>query len=121
MRNISGAPDKDSISIVSFTENWKNDGDTVRVVGVLRDSVEDAQRAPLFYRVSRSVGPYSQERIAGIGDEAWLLEYGQNSQLIFSKGMHSVSVIAKLTDSARSTETAKRFAKYYDQAIASAK
>jgi hypothetical protein len=116
-----GVPDKDNKSIVYVTENWKSDGDTVRVNGVLHDSVEDAQRQPLLYRATRGVSPYRQERIAGIGDQAWLLEYPGNSQLVFSRGTRSVSMTVKTADTAKSTEIAKRFAKYYEQAIASAK
>jgi hypothetical protein len=117
----SGVHDKENKSIVYFTESWKNDGDTVQVNGVLHDSVEDAQREPFLYRATRGVSPYSQERIAGIGDQAWLLEYPGSIHLVFYRGTHSVSLRVVATDTAKSTEIAKRFAKYYDQAIASVK
>jgi len=113
----SSSPDKDKKSTVYVIDYWENDADTVQVNDVLYDSIEDAQQSFRFYSASRSVGPDKEERIAGIGDQALLLEYPDNSQLIFRKGTHFVSLTVKTTDRAKSTDIAKRFAKYYDQSI----
>jgi hypothetical protein len=117
----SSSPDKDKKSIVYVIDSWKNGDDAVEVHAVLHDLMNDAKKSLRSYAASLATGPEKEEKITGIGDQALLLECPDNSQLIFSKGTHFVSVLVKTSDSARSTETAKRFAKYYDQAIVSAK
>jgi len=113
----SSAPDKNKKSIVYVHDYWRNDDDSVEVHDVLCDSSEDAQQSLRGYYAARASGPEKEERIVGIGDQALLLEFSSNSQLIFRKGTHFVSVMVKTNDRTKSAEIAKRFAKYYDQVI----
>jgi hypothetical protein len=97
------------------TNRWRNKDEFVDVHDVFGDSIEEAKQLYMGLLVLRGSDPIKGELIANLGDAAQVLTFPGHIAAIFRKGRHCVNVTAS------SEAVAKRFAQYYDQAIADEK